>query len=332
MPTNDPISLKKYNTFGIDVKAKDFLPIHSIDQLSKLDSNTRKKGLILGGGSNILFTKPINQTVLYNQLKGFKYYDFGPNHVLLEAHSGEVWHTLVTDSVQKGYGGLENMALIPGTAGAAPIQNIGAYGKELKDVFHSLEFMHLEDGKIETFTLADCQFGYRNSIFKNKLKGKYFITKVRLILSKESHDVNISYGALKDTLPASASIQDIYNAVIQIRKSKLPDPEVIGNGGSFFKNPAIPIGQYQQIKQYYPDMPHYPINNKTVKVPAGWLIDKAGWKGIKRNDAGVHEKQALVLVNYGNARGQEILRLASDIQKDIFQKFRIRLQAEVNIY
>ena len=330
------ISLKPYNTFGIDVLAKHFVSIESIDALKKvLSLKNYPEIFILGGGSNMLLTKDVNALVLHLNLKGVSIISEDENHVIVQASAGENWHEFVCWCLENNFGGIENLSLIPGNVGTAPIQNIGAYGIELKDSFDSCEALHIASRTIKTFTKADCNFDYRNSIFKLKEKGKYIICNVRFKLSKKNHTLHTSYGSISDeltkmeiTLP---SIQDISKAVIQIRQSKLPDPKEIGNSGSFFKNPVIPKQAYSKLKENFQDIPGYPVSDTEIKVPAGWLIEKAGFKGKQFGNYGVHKKQALVLVNYGNAKGTDILKLSQLIQDTILRIFNITIEAEVNI-
>ena len=330
------ISLKPYNTFGIDVLAKHFVSIESIDALKKvLSLKNYPEIFILGGGSNMLLTKDVTALVLHLNLKGVSIISEDENHVIVQASAGENWHEFVCWCLENDFGGLENLSLIPGNVGTAPIQNIGAYGIELKDSFVSCEALHIASRTIKTFTKADCNFDYRNSIFKLKEKGKYIICNVRFKLSKKNHTLHTSYGSISDeltkmeiTLP---SIQDISKAVIQIRQSKLPNPKEIGNSGSFFKNPVIPKLAYNKLKENFQDIPGYPVSDTEIKVPAGWLIEKAGFKGKQFGNYGVHKKQALVLVNYGNAKGTDILKLSQLIQDTILRIFNITIEAEVNI-
>lgn len=330
-------SLKPYNTFGLDVNAAYFVEVTSIQDFKDVlrsDIAKTNKILILGGGSNILLTADFEGLVIKNNLKGISTQGMGTAEVLVTAESGEDWHRLVTFTVKKGLGGLENLSLIPGTVGAAPMQNIGAYGVELKDVFVSVEVLNRETFEIEIFDKEQCQFGYRESVFKNELKGKYIILSVTFKLTKNAK-LNLGYGAIKDTLTemgiANPTIADVSNAVIAIRLSKLPDPKEIGNAGSFFKNPEIAKTQYESLKAIYEGIPSYPISEETVKVPAGWLIEQAGWKGKRLGDIGVHAKQALVLVNYGAGKGKDIANLSEEIKASIFEKFGIKLNVEVNI-
>lgn len=331
-------SLKTLNTFGIEVEA-DWLGILSersqLEQLHHLWTQYPSP-LILGGGSNVLFCQNYQGLVLLNRLKGLDLATDPDNDqaMLLTAAAGETWHSLVMYAVERNLGGIENLSLIPGTAGAAPIQNIGAYGVELKDSFHHLEALDLETGKISLFDRDNCMFGYRNSIFKHEFKGKYIITSITLRL-QISPKLNISYGAIGDTLEkmgvTEPTVKAVSDAVIQIRQSKLPDPAVLGNAGSFFKNPEIPHKLFEQLKQEYPDIPGYATQTDTVKVPAGWLIEQCGWKGRRYGNTGAHKDQALVLVNYGNASGQEIYEHALRIIDNVKTRFEITLSPEVNI-
>jgi UDP-N-acetylmuramate dehydrogenase len=271
--------------------------------------------------------------VIKIDIKGIAVLEETDQSVLLEVGAGEVWHDLVVHTIEKGYSGLENLSLIPGTVGAAPMQNIGAYGVEIKETFDSLEALHLESGESRRFTNAECRFGYRESVFKHELKGQYIITSVRFRLSKMPV-FHTSYGAIQDTLRemgvGELSVKAVSEAVCRIRRSKLPDPAQIGNAGSFFKNPEIPKAQYDALKAQYPDMPGYITSQDLVKVPAGWLIEQCGWKGKIVGDTGVHKLQALVLVNYGNAKGREIKALAEQVQQSVQERFGIRLTPEVN--
>ena len=330
------ISLKTYNTFGIDVKAKFFVEINSLLQLQKvLQLSAYPEKLILSGGSNILLTKDIDALVVFINLKGITVFEENEETVIIKAMAGENWHELVLWSLGKDYGGLENLSLIPGHTGTAPIQNIGAYGVELKDVFVSCDAMHIKTQELKEFTKEDCKFGYRDSIFKNKEKGKYIIASVKLKLTKGNHKLNTFYGAIEDELKINniiyPTIKDVSNAVIAIRENKLPNPKEIGNSGSFFKNPIVSKKTFEAFQKKNPSAPFYVMDNKTFKIPAGWLIEHCGYKGKRFGDAGVHKKQALVLVNYGNATGKQIFELASRIQKDVLEKFKISISAEVNI-
>ncbi len=337
MKLQTDFQLKQYNTFGIEAKARYFARFENVTELQQLLQLPEVKPLeklVLGGGSNLLFTKDFEGIVLQNGIKGIAVLQENEEEVYIKAGGGETWHDFVLYALQQNYGGVENLSLIPGTVGAAPLQNIGAYGVELKDVFQELEAVHLQTGEIKTFDNATCKFGYRESIFKNDLKGQFVVTAVVFRLSKK-HTLNTSYGAIKTTLEemqvAQPSIQDVSAAVCHIRQSKLPDPKQIGNAGSFFKNPEIPLEQYEQLKHNYPEIPAYPVTPTTVKVPAGWLIEQCGWKGKVIGNYGVHKNQALVLVNYGGAKGENLRQLAYDIIASVEAKFGIRLHPEVNI-
>lgn len=337
MNIQSDFSLIQLNTFGLNQKAKYYASFESIDELKDCIAWAKQQKTtpyILGGGSNILLTQDLDCLVLHNTIKGKKVVEENDDHVILEIGGGEVWHDLVMFSIQSGWSGIENLALIPGRVGAAPIQNIGAYGVELKDVFHSLDFLHFEDGTLEKFEAGACNFGYRDSIFKGPLKGKGVIVNVRLKLNK-SFSPNISYGAIQSELESMGKKEigaaEVAEAVIRIRSSKLPDPKKIGNSGSFFKNPVIPTSLLEEIKAKDPNLPAYPVNEESVKVAAGYLIEKAGFKGFRKGDAGMHEKQALVLVNHGEAKGSELVEMAEMVQEAVFNKFKIKLEPEVNI-
>ncbi|MBD1395822.1 UDP-N-acetylmuramate dehydrogenase [Pontibacter sp. JH31] len=330
-------SLKPYNTFGIDVKARHFARFDSVQELQELLQRPEVKDepkLILGGGSNVLFTKNFEGIVLLNGIKGIAVLRQDNAFAYVKAGGGEVWHDLVQFCLEHNLGGVENLSLIPGTVGAAPLQNIGAYGTELKDVFVELEAVHLETGSIHTFDKNACQFGYRESVFKHAAKDQFIVTSVTLQLHKQ-HQLNTAYGAIKTTLEEmrvqQPTIQDVSAAVCHIRRSKLPDPTQIGNAGSFFKNPEIPVLLFDVLKEKHPDMPAYPVSEDRVKIPAGWLIEQCGWKGKEIGNYGVHKNQALVLVNYGGAEGEKLLQLAYDIIDSVQEKFGIILQPEVNI-
>ncbi|MBC6999521.1 UDP-N-acetylmuramate dehydrogenase [Cytophaga sp. FL35] len=329
-------SLKAYNTFGIDAKASYFLEINSIEDLRKaFQLDTYPKKFIISGGSNMLITQHIDALVLHINIKGIEVVQETDEEVILKIMAGENWHQMVMYTLDKGYGGLENMSLIPGNTGTAPIQNIGAYGVELKDIFVRCEAMDVETQTLKTFTKEDCKFGYRDSIFKNEVKGKYVITSVTLQLTKRNHKKNTSYGAieakLKENNIIDPSIKDISNAVIAIRQEKLPDPKVLGNSGSFFKNPVLDRENFTSFIEKNPHAPFYKISESEYKIPAGWLIEQCGFKGKRFDDAGVHKNQALVLVNHGNATGEEILKLAFRIIKEVKEVFGIDIVPEVNI-
>jgi UDP-N-acetylmuramate dehydrogenase len=330
------VSLKTYNTFGFDVVAKYFTTVFHVSDLIKLYQNEEMKAerkLILGGGSNLLLLNDWDGLVIKNGILGIEKTFEDQNEVVLKVGGGVVWHQLVMHTVGLNLGGIENLSLIPGTTGAAPMQNIGAYGVEIKDVFVSLEALNIETLETEIFYLNDCKFGYRESVFKHEGKGKFFILNVSFRFQKNP-EFKTSYGAIQDTLTESGvtqlSVKAISEAVIAIRKSKLPDPAEIGNSGSFFKNPEIPTAQYNKIALEYPAMPNFPISEGVVKIPAGWLIEQAGWKGKRFGEVGVHDKQALVLVNYGKGKGIEIKQLAEKVQASVFEKFGIEIMPEVN--
>jgi len=328
------ISLKTYNTFGIDVNAKKFVDITSLDELKEL-LTAEKDFFILSGGSNILFTKDINKLVIHLNLKGKEILRSTENDIYVKVQAGENWHEFVLWCIEHNYGGVENLSLIPGNVGTTPIQNIGAYGVEIKDIIYEVEGFEINSNITKLFSNKECGFGYRNSIFKNEQKGNYIITSVTFKLTKGVHKLNSSYGAIQSKLQKNNSknrgIKDISNAVIAIRQNKLPDPKEIGNSGSFFKNPIISTTEFKKLQQKNPGMPHYIISADEVKVPAGWLVEQCGFKGKRFGDAGVHKNQALVLVNYGNATGKEILELSKKIQQSVLEKFTILLETEVNI-
>jgi UDP-N-acetylmuramate dehydrogenase len=334
-------SLKKYNTFGIDVMAQYFAGFSTIEQLEELlefeklkINNPKSTTFILGGGSNILFTKNVEGVVLKNEIKGIERIKEDENYVYIKAGAGENWHQLVLYCINNNLAGMENLSLIPGNVGASPMQNIGAYGAEIKDVFHQLEAFHLLEKKIVRFAKDDCKFGYRESIFKGEFKDQFVILNVTYRLNKIPH-FNTSYGAIEQELQTMGiqelSIQAISQAVINIRSSKLPDPAVIGNAGSFFKNPEINNEQFVNLKTAFSAMVGYDLHNGKTKLAAGWLIEQCGWKGYRKKDAGCHAKQALVLVNYGAASGEEIFSLSEQIINSVKEKFGVLLQREVNI-
>lgn len=330
-------SLKQYNTFGIDVKAKTLIIVENLDELKEvLKQNYSEDIFILGGGSNMLLTKDIEGTVLQIGLKGKEILKQTEEDVFIRVQAGENWHEIVLWTIENNWGGLENLSLIPGNIGTAPIQNIGAYGVELKDSFFSCEAIDLQTLEVSEFDNASCEFGYRNSIFKSTVKGKYIITSVTFRLTRKNHVLHTRYGSIQEALDEmgvmEAGIKDISNAVIGIRTQKLPDPKILGNSGSFFKNPVIPVKQLEVLQKSFPEIPSYKVSDTEFKVPAGWLIEQAGLKGYREGDAGVHKNQALVLVNYGAATGKEILNLAKKVQTEVFEKFQIELQPEVNIF
>lgn len=329
------ISLKPYNTFGMDAKAATFAEItceSQIPALLKLVNTYPGKTLFLGGGSNVLFTGDFDGLVVHIATHGIEIVDEDEKFFYVRGKAGENWDDFVRFCVKHGFGGLENLSLIPGNVGSTPIQNIGAYGVEIKDTFYMLDAVALRSGEFREFLKDECAFGYRNSVFKSELKGQYLILSVTFRLSKYP-DFNISYGSIKDQLSAMglpADIQSIADAVCQIRRSKLPDPEELANAGSFFKNPVIPREQFAKLQAEHPDIPSYPAKDG-VKLAAGWLIEKCGWKGYREGDAGVHAKQALVLVNYGSATGAQIVNLAHEIMDSVKQKFGVEIEPEVNI-
>ncbi len=329
------ISLKPYNTFGIDAYAESFVTVNSIHQLQEI-IDKHKDVFILSGGSNILITNNISIPVIHLDLKGkFVTEKEDQNLVYVKALAGENWHEFVLWTLENNFGGLENLSLIPGNVGTSPMQNIGAYGVEIKDVFYELEALEISTGKIKIFKKDKCKFGYRESVFKNIHKGKFIITSVTFQLTKENHQLNTNYGAIQTELEkhqiTEPNIIDVSNVIIAIRKSKLPDPKDIGNSGSFFKNPVISVDQFKDLEKEYPKMPYYKISDSLIKIPAGWLIEQCGFKGKRFGEAGVHKNQALVLVNYGDATGKEILDLAKKILQTVSNKFGIDLEIEVNI-
>jgi len=328
------VSLKSLNTFGIEATAALFAEVNSVDVLSKIVA-THKDLFILSGGSNILLTKNISRPVVYLNTKGIEIVERKADTVRVKAQAGENWHDFVSWCLSNDFGGLENLSLIPGNVGTSPMQNIGAYGVEIKDHFDCLEAMEISTGSVKTFTSKDCLFGYRESVFKNDLKGKFIILNVTFKLSATKHQINDDYGAIREQLAIkkvnSPTIQDISNAVIAIRKTKLPDPKEIGNSGSFFKNPVISIEHFIMLQEANDKIPHYKISEALIKVPAGWLVEQCGFKGKRFGDAGVHKNQALVLVNYENANGSDILNLAKKIQSEVTKRFSIDLEMEVNI-
>ena len=329
-------SLKNYNTFGIEALAKQFIAVHSVAELKTvLEQNKTEKKFILGGGSNMLLTQDIDALVIHIDLKGKKVIKEDEDFVWIESQAGENWHEFVLWTIDQNFGGLENMSLIPGNVGTTPVQNIGAYGTEIKDTFISCEAMNIKTQEIKTFNNPECNFGYRESIFKHEVKDQFIITSVVFKLTKRNHKINTSYGDILAELEKNSisnpGLKDVSNAVITIRQSKLPDPKELGNSGSFFKNPIILKSDFEIIQQKFPEIKFYPVSETEVKVPAGWLIEQAGFKGKRFGDAGIHKNQALVLVNYGNATGQEILAVSRDIQKTVFDIFGIHIEAEVNV-
>jgi len=332
---SENVSLKPFNTFGIEAKASQFQVFSSVPELqSLLKSVGASPLLILGGGSNLLLTQDFQGVVLKNELKGISVIKESKDHVFLEVQAGENWHEFVLHAIANNWGGIENLSLIPGTVGAAPMQNIGAYGVEIKEVFDSLKAVEISTGEIHTFDKEACEFGYRESVFKKSLKGKYVITSVVFRLNK-TPKFNTSYGAIQETLSTMGvpelSIKAISDAVIQIRQSKLPDPKEIGNAGSFFKNPEVEKIDFEGLKAEFPGIPGYQLPANKVKIPAAWLIEQTGWKGKTLGQIGVHKNQPLVLVNYGQGKGADLKDLAFKIRSSVIQKFGIELTPEVNI-
>ncbi len=337
MEIQENVSLRPYNTFGFEAKARYFVAITSTEQLQQLLRDPQWAATpkwILGGGSNVLFTQDVDALVIRIEIKGIEVVDEDDDHVSLRVGAGEKWHAFVLHCVDKGYGGVENLSLIPGTVGAAPMQNIGAYGVEIKDIFVELEAVETATGTLRTFDATACAFGYRESVFKTTLKDQYIIASVTFRLQKKPV-YNVSYGDIQKILDEMGvpkhSVRVISEAVIKIRQSKLPDPTQIGNAGSFFKNPEIPKSQFEALKSNFPTLPGYPVGDDKVKVPAGWLIEQAGWKGYRAGEVGVHDRQALVLVHHGGGRGQQVKELAAAVQDSVEEKFGIRLTAEVNL-
>jgi UDP-N-acetylmuramate dehydrogenase len=342
------ISLRPYNTFRINAMARFFASFNSADELEELlahfhlptspkessRTNIQHPTFVLGGGSNILLTKDIDGFVLKNDILGIEKVKEDAEHIYLKVGAGENWHRLVMYCIENNLAGVENLSLIPGNVGASPMQNIGAYGVEMKEVFHDLEAMHLHERKVNTFSLHDCGFGYRDSIFKRKYKDEFVILTVTFRLNKHPK-FNTTYGAIEQELERMGvkelSIAAISQAVINIRSSKLPDPALIGNAGSFFKNPTVNTAFFEKLKKEFPSIVAYKVGDDSVKLAAGWLIEQCGWKGVRKGDAGCHAKQALVLVNYGEATGKEIYDLSEEILISVEKKFGVILEREVNI-
>ncbi len=329
-------SLKSFNTFGIEAKAKNFVAVHSLDELKTvLVEHAAEPKFILGGGSNMLLTQDIEALVIHIDLKGKRILKEDDDFVWVESMAGENWHEFVLWTIDQNFGGLENMSLIPGNVGTTPVQNIGAYGTEIKDTFVSCDAMKIDDQTMRTFSKEDCRFGYRESIFKQEAKDQYIITSVVFKLTKRNHNINTSYGDITKELALQnvtvPTLKDVSNAVIAIRQSKLPDPKVLGNSGSFFKNPVISRSHFEKVQVQFPEIKFFEVSPTEVKVPAGWLIEQAGYKGFRKGDAGVHKNQALVLVNYGSATGQDILALSREVQQAVFDKYSIAIEAEVNV-
>jgi len=342
MQVQENFSLKKLNTFGIDVSAKYFATFSTVDEINELlefkqlsTINYQPSTLILGGGSNILFTKNFDGLVLKNQIKGIEIINEDDDYVYVKAGAGENWHQFVLYCITNNLAGVENLSLIPGNVGASPMQNIGAYGVEIKDVFYSLNAFHLKENIIQTFNAGDCEFGYRESVFKKKFKNQFVITHVIFRLNKKPN-FNTSYGAIAQELEKMAvkemNIKSISDAIINIRTSKLPNPEEIGNAGSFFKNPEITHQAFVILHQQFAEIIAYNLPNGNVKLAAGWLIEQCGFKGYRKGDAGCHAKQALVLVNYGSAKGDDIYSLSETIIESVKEKFGVALEREVNIF
>ena len=335
MQIQENISLRSYNTFGIDVKARYFSRFNNSDELEELTANnSRLPTLILGGGSNILFTKDFDGLILKNEIKGIAELHEDSEYVYVKAGAGENWHQFVLHCIQRNWAGVENLSLIPGNVGASPMQNIGAYGVEIDDVFWDLEAYHIQERKIVTFTRSDCEFGYRESVFKKKFKDQFVILNVTFQLRKKPR-FNTSYGAIEQELDRMGvkdlSIKAISDAVINIRSSKLPNPKELGNAGSFFKNPTIAAADFERLKSKFENIVGHTNADGSVKLAAAWLIEQCGWKGFRKGDAGCNARQALVLVNYGNATGKEIYQLSEEILQSVKEKFGITLEREVNI-
>ncbi|QRR02682.1 UDP-N-acetylmuramate dehydrogenase [Dyadobacter sandarakinus] len=329
--------LTNLNTFGLEAEARYYARVTSAGELTSLLRDARWKDFpkfVLGGGSNVLLTRDINALVIQPDIRGIEAVKETNETVWLKAGAGEGWHSFVMYCVNHNLAGIENLSLIPGTVGAAPMQNIGAYGVEVKDVIETVEAVSLDSGELRIFSASECRFGYRESIFKHELKDRYIITAATFRLSRKP-EFHVEYGDIQKTLETMGvtelSLKAVSEAVMHIRRSKLPDPAVIGNAGSFFKNPEITREDYEKSKALFPDMPGYPLENGNVKVPAGWLIEKAGWKGYREGAIGVHERQALVLVNYGGGRGEDLIALSRKIQSSVKQQFGIQLNAEVNL-
>ena len=329
-------SLKKYNTFGIEAFASQFVAVQSVNELQQILLQFKNNAkFILGGGSNMLLTQNIDALVIHIDIKGKSIIKENDDYVWVSCNAGENWHDFVVWTIQQNFGGLENMSLIPGNVGTTPVQNIGAYGTEIKDTMISCDTINISNQEVKTFFNAECEFGYRESIFKNKVKDKYVITSVTFKFTKRNHRINISYGDITAELSKNnilnPSLTEVSNAIIAIRMSKLPDPKILGNSGSFFKNPIILKTDFDIIYKKFPEMRYFELSDTHVKIPAGWLIEQAGLKGKRFGEAGIHLNQALVLVNYGNATGQEILDVSRIVQATVFEKFGIAIEAEVNI-
>jgi UDP-N-acetylmuramate dehydrogenase len=331
------ISLKNLNTFGVDAKSKYFVEVYSAEELNQVlisKEYSNNQILILGSGSNILFTKDFDGLVIKNSISGIKLFDEDNNNLIVEAGAGVIWDDLVKYCIDKNIGGIENLSYIPGTAGAAPVQNIGAYGQELAETFYELNGVYVDSCEIKKFNGSECSFSYRNSVFKNELKNKFIITSVSLMLNKNP-DINLSYNPVKEEVEKrhlkNPTIKDIRDIVIDIRKSKLPDPNELGNAGSFFKNPVITKERFIMLKEEYPDMHYFAVDDDNLKIPAAWLLEKTGWKGKRIGNAGTHKLQPLVIVNFGNASGRDIYEISELIKSDVKTTFDITLENEVNI-
>jgi UDP-N-acetylmuramate dehydrogenase len=332
------VDLLPYNTFKISARAKYFVVVRTIEAAQKLFQSkifTENRYLILGGGSNVLLTGDFDGLIIKNEIKGIQKEDETASQVTLKVGAGENWHEFVMHCVSQNYGGIENLSLIPGTVGAAPMQNIGAYGVEIREVIHNVEAIELSTGDVHNFSNAECNFGYRESIFKQNLRNKYFISSITLSLTKGQHQFNTTYGSITEVLRErhqnQFSVKNISDAVIFIRKNKLPDPALIGNAGSFFKNPSVDAQIFENLREKFPTVPSFPGEHGLIKVPAAWLIEQAGWKGKSLENIGVHKHQALVLVNYGGGEGSKIWELAMNIQRSVKEKFNIVLHPEVNV-
>ena len=332
------VDLFPYNTFGIHAKARYLVTVKSLEEAREVfrsDLFKENRSMILGGGSNILLTNDFDGLVIKNELRGITTVRQDDQQLDLKVGSGESWHNLVIYCVERNLGGIENLSLIPGTVGAAPMQNIGAYGAEIKDVIQSVEALEIRTGSLREFTRDECAFGYRESVFKQHLKDQYFISSITLSLTKKDHRFNTSYGAIREVLAeknvTDVTIKAVSDAVIEIRRKKLPDPAVIGNAGSFFKNPSVDSATFEALKRNYPAVPSFPGEHNLIKIPAAWLIEQCGWKGKTIDNIGVHKHQALVLVNYGHGEGRNIWQLAMEIQSSVKERFNILLHPEVNV-
>lgn len=327
-------NLQSFNTFGIQAQAAQLAEAHSVDEMRALIDAHGTPDLVLGGGSNVLLRGDVDGFVLVNRIPGVEVVSQEGDRVRVRVGGGVVWHDFVLHCIDQGWAGVENLSLIPGSVGAAPMQNIGAYGVEIKDVFHRLEALHIASGEVHTFNHQECAFGYRESVFKRALKGQHIIAHVEFDLSL-TPTFHTEYGAIQAELETMGvtelSIRAISDAVIRIRQSKLPDPAQIGNAGSFFKNPVVPHAEYERIREAHPSVVAYPAGEGHMKLAAGWLIDQAGWKGHLRGTHGVHDRQALVLVNHGGAQGQDIWQLSEDILQDVKARYGVTLEREVNI-